>query len=320
MALTGTLIDYFSYLCVPIAGLRRPMAGFSNPTLLNLMPYTRTVTRKNRTAFVILLDRSGSMAEKITFDGRCMSKAEALASVTNRLIFELLCRSRRSDGIRDYFDLALMGYSGDKLHSIISGADGFVPISQFALLGAASEANGSEFAPEKWYPTSNSMLPRWVSPAAEGSTPMFEALLEACEITERWCARPENADSYPPTIFNITDGEASDADEADLCEICDRIRSLSTRDGNVLLFNIHLATSPTERQIIFPASKEELGQNRYARLLYDCASTMPETYSRYIATLRNDPVPAQYRGMSFNAAIHHVATMMNIGSISLNVM
>lgn len=140
--------------------------------------YSATINSRNRTAFIILLDRSGSMAEPITFNGQLTTKAEALAEVTNRLIFELLCRARRSDGVRNYFDVALIGYAGDALQPIVGDTNRFIPITEFEkMIDIAPMSCGFN-------------LPHWVSPAAEGSTPMFEALLEACEMVEEWCARP----------------------------------------------------------------------------------------------------------------------------------
>ena len=53
------------------------------------------------------------MAESILFRGLRLTKAEAVAGITNDLLFELVERARRSDGIRDYYDIAVIGYSGD---------------------------------------------------------------------------------------------------------------------------------------------------------------------------------------------------------------
>ena len=270
--------------------------------------YSATINSRNRTAIVILLDRSGSMAEPITFNNQQISKAEALAEVTNRLIFELLCRARRSDGVRNYFDVALIGYAGDTLQPLVGNNKGFIPITDFEKLAHAGASNGGF------------NLPHWVAPAAEGSTPMFEALLEACEMVEEWCARSENANSYPPTIFNITDGEASDGDHADIAKISERLRSCSTNDGNALLINIHLASTENAQSIVFPSSIDELGIRYYARLLYECASEMPSCYSQAIASLRGEVAGEHYRGMCVNASAAEVIAMMNIGSISLNVM
>ena len=51
--------------------------------------YTQSITRSHRTAFVLLIDGSGSMAEEILFRGKRTTKAEAVASITNGLLFEL---------------------------------------------------------------------------------------------------------------------------------------------------------------------------------------------------------------------------------------
>ena len=75
--------------------------------------YTQSITRRHRTAFLLAIDGSGSMAEEIRFRGRTSTKAEAVAAIANELLFELIERARRSDGVRDYYDIALIGYSGD---------------------------------------------------------------------------------------------------------------------------------------------------------------------------------------------------------------
>jgi hypothetical protein len=64
--------------------------------------YTQSITRNHRTAFILAIDGSGSMAESILFRGRCMTKAEAVATITNDLLFELVERARRSDGAVTY--------------------------------------------------------------------------------------------------------------------------------------------------------------------------------------------------------------------------
>ena len=51
--------------------------------------YTQSITRNHRTAFILAIDCSGSMAESILFRGRRLTKAEAVAGITNDLLFEL---------------------------------------------------------------------------------------------------------------------------------------------------------------------------------------------------------------------------------------
>ena len=52
--------------------------------------YTQSITRNHRTAFILAIDGSGSMAESILFRGRCMTKAEAVATITNDLLLSLI--------------------------------------------------------------------------------------------------------------------------------------------------------------------------------------------------------------------------------------
>lgn len=78
----------------------------------------------NRIAIILAIDGSGiRMAEKIRFRNRQMTKAEVVATITNGMLFELIERARRSDGVRDYYDIAVIGYSGDdEVYSLLRAA------------------------------------------------------------------------------------------------------------------------------------------------------------------------------------------------------
>ena len=52
--------------------------------------YTQSITRTHRTAIILAIDGSGSMAEKIRFRNRQMTKAKAVATITNGMLFELI--------------------------------------------------------------------------------------------------------------------------------------------------------------------------------------------------------------------------------------
>ena len=95
--------------------------------------YTQSITRSHRTAFILAIDQSGSMAEKLLFRGRQTTKAEAVAEVTNRLLFELIERARRSDEVRDYYDIAVIGYSGDdEVYSLLPGGRELISVAELA--------------------------------------------------------------------------------------------------------------------------------------------------------------------------------------------
>ena len=259
------------------------------------------------------------MAESILFRGRRLTKAEAVAGITNDLLFELVERARRSDGIRDYYDIAVIGYSGDdEVRSLLPDGEELVPVSALAAREMPVRTEVIEHRlPDGSIALREIPAPSWIEPQAAGQTPMCEALRRVRDIAAEWTARAANAESFPPVVFNITDGEATDCDDAELRAVAGQIKSLRTADGNVLLVNIHIAAGDTPRTVFFPSAEEASYPNRYAEVLYDCSSPMPEVFNEAIREAKGPGALPPFRGMSFNASAEELITMLNIGSISV---
>ncbi len=278
--------------------------------------YKAPITRLHPTAFALLIDRSGSMKEKIAFAGEEMPKSRAVALVANSFIDELLHRARRERGVCDYYDIAVLGYSGDGVESLLSPTGEFTTPSRLA----ASKVRREQITRERMLPSGRSVMAvtaqnMWIEPKAAGITPMCAAMRDALALVERWCRRRTNTASYPPTVINITDGEASDGDEERIRTLAATIRATGTTDGNTLLINIHLAKGCGDRPVLFPSSPDELPAHRYARLLYDISSEMPWNYHDVIAAIRPGAA-APFRGMAYNSPVSDLVAMMNIGSVN----
>ena len=218
--------------------------------------YSQEITRTHRSAFVLVLDRSASMQQQVRFGELLMSKAEAVAYTANALLTELIDRSRRTDGLRDYYDVAVVGYCNDEVEMLLC-EDGFLSIERLA----AREPKMSRLAIERQRSDGSSAIEehhqyRWIEPRAEGTTPMYEALLRVRDMLREWCEKEANRESFPPVVIHITDGEASDCDDRELRDVCSEVRRVATRDGNVLLLNIHISTDSTLESIIFPMADE----------------------------------------------------------------
>ena len=260
------------------------------------------------------------MAEEIRFQSESLSKAAVVARIANELIYELIERARRSEGVRNYYDIAILSYSGDNcVCSLLDGDEPkFVPIRALADRPVATVRSVEAFR----HPDGSTHLhsidtPQWVKPRAEGNTPMLKALHIARYLVADWCAQEAHTHSFPPTIFNITDGEASDGFAEDLLEAARQIRSLGTTDGEALLFNIHIASDDRERTLFCPCQEEALHPNRYARLLYDASSEMPRCFNEAIRGIKGLAAMPPFRGMSFNASALELIALLNIGSISI---
>lgn len=277
--------------------------------------YTQSITRSRRTAFFLAIDCSGSMR----FRGRPTTKAEAVASVANGLLFELIERARRSDGVRNYYDIAVLGYSGDdEVSSLLPGDRDTLSVTELAAVRPDVRRETVECRlPDGGIALRELPVPVWIEPRAAGQTPMCEALRRIRDLAAAWCADPSHAESFPPIVFNITDGEATDCDDAELRAVAGQIKSLRTADGNVLLVNIHIAAGDTPRTVFFPSAEEASYPNRYAAVLYDCSSPMPEVFNEAIREAKGPGALPPFRGMSFNASAEELITMLNIGSISV---
>ncbi|ORT98055.1 hypothetical protein UK99_03050, partial [Frankia casuarinae] len=79
------------------------------------MPYTKQIDRRAPGCFIFLLDQSDSMNYPIA--GRPgISKAQALADIVNDTLAMIIrrCSKERGEGPRPYYDIAVLGYSGQE--------------------------------------------------------------------------------------------------------------------------------------------------------------------------------------------------------------
>lgn len=282
--------------------------------------YSQEITRQHRTAFILALDRSGSMQESVRFGKKVMSKAEAVSIIANALITELIDRCRRTDSLRNYYDVAVVGYSNDNIEMLL-GRDGMLSIDDLSRISPRRRTlSNEEQLSEQNSAIFQHSLDEWFTPHAEGNTPMYEAMLRVRDLAKEWCEKSENRQSFPPVVINITDGEASDCDDNELRDICEQIKRIATDDGNVLLINIHISTDSTLPAIIFPMAEELTGAGRYSRLLAECSSVMPSAFDSAICEMKGRGATPPFFGMGYNASIIELLSMVNIGSRSVTNM
>lgn len=283
------------------------------------MSYLARITQTCPTAIVLLIDQSGSMAEPAQWEGRTVAKAQAVASAVNTLLSELIARSRRDGGYQSYYDIAVLGYSGSEVRSALPtvGSDWFLTPEVLADNPVElRDVQRIRTLPDGRRVTTAMREKVWVQSAAEWNTPMDAAFRTVHRLLKEWCGRHKGRPCYPPTVIHITDGEATDAEPEQLAATATRLRSLATTDGHVLLLNIHIAGSGSE-PILFPASADELPENRYARLLFDISSPMPALYRDEIALVTGRSAVG-VRGMGYNANMTDLVRMMNIGTATSN--
>lgn len=291
---------------------------------MNTQQYSARITRKTPSAFVFMLDLSGSMDEKIRFNGETATKASAVSSIINSTLMELILHCRREEGYRDYLDIAVIGYGGDQVRSLLPEGGSHPVFRKPGELAYARVDTVKTFR-ERILPDgqkSLSTLERkaWVKPHAQGKTPMFAAFEEVYKLIGGWTKQHAQECCFPPVVIHITDGEATDAETPQLLAAAEKLRGLKTEDGNVLLMNIYIGSESEKQAVLFPASADELPDTPYARQLFEMSSLMPEIYRERIGSVTGSRTPEGCRGISYNTSMTDLVSLLNIGSVSLTLL
>jgi hypothetical protein len=277
------------------------------------MPYSAEISRTNPSCFVFLIDQSGSMVEPIAgSDGK--RKCDSVADAINRLLHNLIIKCARGEGVRNFYDVCVIGYGaqvGPAFAGPLAGRD-LVPLSDIAKSPARvdertkkiDDGAGGEIIQKVKFPM-------WFEPTAKGTTPMGAALDLAHHLLAGWVGRHQF--SYPPIVINISDGEATDFGPVPQAEA---LTSLATSDGNVLLLNCHIS-SQSVAPIIFPDSDADL-PDEFARTLYQVSSVLPESL-RNLARNENFVLGPTARGFAFNADLVELIRFLDIGTRASNL-
>src|SRR5690348_7031734 len=183
------------------------------------MPYTAEISRTNPSCFLFLIDQSGSMEDPIPASpdadsaapASSRTKAEGVADAINRLLQNLVIKCAKSEGVRDYYEVGVLGY-GSKVGPAFGGplaSRDLVPISEIADNPARVEERTRKVDDGAGGLVDQTVkFPVWFDPTAKGGTPMCEALKRAESILSGWLAQHQA--SFPPIVINITDGESTD--------------------------------------------------------------------------------------------------------------
>jgi hypothetical protein len=272
------------------------------------MPYAAEISRTNPTCFLFLVDQSSSMLEPFGAQPD-KKKSDGVADAINRLLQNLAIKCAKSEGIRDYFHVGVLGYGG-KVGPALGGAlagQTLVPVS-----GLANNPLRVEQRTRKIDDGAGGLLeqkfkfPVWFEPTANGRTPMCAALKLARQYLEVFLRRYPAC--YPPLVINVTDGMSTDGDPSTAAQ---ELRTLASSDGPVLLFNAHVSASKAH-PVEFPRGEDGLPDN-FARLLFRLSSLLPP---RLLEAARAEGFKAEpgTRGFVFNADLVSVVRFLDIGT------
>lgn len=295
---------------------RLPPQSFqsSNTQKESQMLYKAEISRYNPALFVFLLDQSYSMSGQFGGQASGISKADGVADAINRMLSNLVIRCSDGEIVRDYFHISVLGYGAEQgqvtpaLSGALKGKE-IVPISEVGDYPARIEdrvikqpdgAGGVIDMPVKF--------PVWFEPIAGNDTPMTKVINEARRIINTWISQPQHKDAFPPIVINLTDGESTDGDPLSPAR---DLTSLSTSDGQVLLFNCHIS-SVVSTPILFPENSSSI-PDQYGKKMFEMSSRLTASmmnYGRKEGFILSD----NSRGFVFQADLVDVIRFLDIGT------
>ena len=273
------------------------------------------INRANPTCFLFLVDQSGSMGKPWGKELN-KSKAEGVADALNRLIKALVRRCSWGSEIRDFYYLGVIGYGGDRENpdyislgfpSDALAGDVLCPVSQVGEHPLRVEQRTKRVADGAGGLVDEVVeFPVWFDPVAFGRTPMCEALRAAREVISGFV--DTHPACYPPVVFNITDGFATDGDPEPFAVA---LQSIAPGGWNVSLLNMHIS-GQCANPFVFPNSELGLPDDSAQRLFRMSSPLTPQMMQR--AQFEELILAEGARGFAFNADLKAVVQLLDIGT------
>jgi hypothetical protein len=218
-------------------------------------------TRHDPKLIIFLIDESTSMT------GLCagVPKHTVVDRCVNSSIEQLVTVCNRADGVRDYAELAVVGYGGnDKeapvLRSLLATSSGSWTASLSAVAAMAAVEDGRA---------------RYFTSTPEGWTPMGAAIRLGGRLVSDWLETHPN--SPAPVIVTISDGVPTDDEvpEGPVDAWAAKLPMLATEDGPCLLINVGAPQADALARCVFPTDLE-LPQVEGTQRLWQMASPLPD--------------------------------------------
>jgi len=275
------------------------------------MAYSAEISRSNPSCVLFLLDQSGSMGDQWGGSGEtARTKAMSAADTINRWLMELVLRCTKSEGIRDYFNVGVIGYGGKvgpAFGTTLAGRE-LVPVSDIGNSPVRVEERTKKVEDGAGgLVDQKARFPVWFDPVTDNGTPMCHAFSQAQRVVQTWMS--QHPASFPPVVINISDGEPTDGDPTGTAH---QIQALQGEDGSPLVFNVHIS-SAGGNPIEFPNSEAEL-PDEHARMLFRMSSELTDQMRTYAQQAYGTPFAPGARGFAFQADAVLLVKFLDIGT------
>lgn len=243
------------------------------------------------------------------------TKAQGVADAVNSLLQNLVSKCTKSDGIRDYYNVGVIGYGGNGVGPAFGGSlarKDLVPISLVGNSPIRVEQRTRQVSDGRGGVVDRKFnAPIWFEPTCGGGTPMCAALTKAAAVLKPFMAQYPYC--FPPIVINISDGESSDGSPDSAAK---ELTSMKSSDGNVMLFNLHVS-SYGNKSIEYP-DRDDMLEDEYAKDLFRISSPLT-SYMRKVLSDEGYSITEKSRGFAFNADFVTLIKFLDIGTRPSNL-
>lgn len=254
-------------------------------TIQLIMSYDLHWNPKHPGHIVYMLDLSGSMAREIN-NKRLV---DTVMEVINELFRALKNEIMDDDDILDLFSTTVIGYNSD-VFTLIKCKNS----EEFNKFLHEARRRGYIFNTQ----AGGEAEPKW-------QTYMADAFDAAAKDINLWLSkqRTNGVQTPAPVVINITDGDPYEGKEftyAKALAAANRLKAISTSDGNVVVYNIHFSPDTTAPKMILP---DRAPTNITSKFLFEASSVIPPSLvktAQNVADWKGHHITSNSRAMISN--------------------
>lgn len=234
------------------------------------------ISEVHPTAIVFVIDQSCSMARGTDLDNVEYDYiSDLVAQSVNAQISSFLQKCISEDGtVSHLYDIAVLGYGND-VSPAWNGALSYEAFHNPLELLSHVKDKGDQF--------------RWVDAKDSDTRGRCDLAFDfVYKLLADWTAKEENRFSYPPTVIHISDGDVKRDYQESFLLNAERLKSLHTENGNVIVWNIgYLPVRSKEH--VFLSGEELSALTRFpgGLVLYEASSYLPLKFKEKAAKLHH---------------------------------
>lgn len=201
--------------------------------------YTTLASARTPSLVLFLIDVSGSLGKELSPN---LIRIDAVSHLIQRIAIRMVQRSTKGAMISPRYHVAMFAYSSQ----VIDLLGGIKPIDELAKLGVPQLTTLDK--------TDTARAFSWIKKLLTTELPKY-------------------AECPAPIVLHITDGGFNGNDPIPIVE---DIRNMSTPDGNVLIANVYVNSSPKEATFLIDNNAHWV--DAYDEKLFNMSSTFPDAY------------------------------------------